>query len=42
MDLPEAFDSLPHDILTAKPHAYGFEMSALKLVYSHLIHRHKL
>ena len=36
MDLSTAFDSLPHDILIAKIHAYGFEMSALKLIYSYL------
>ena len=39
MDLSIAFDSLPHDILIAKIHAYGFEMSALKLIYSCLIDR---
>ena len=39
MDLSKAFDSLPHDILIAKIHAYGFEMSALKLIYSYLIGR---
>ena len=39
MDLSEAFDSLPHDILIAKIHAYGFEMSALKLIHSYLIDR---
>ena len=39
MDLSKAFDSLPHDILIAKIHAFGFEMSALKLIYSYLISR---
>ena len=39
MDLSKAFDSLPHDTLIAKIHAYGFEMSALKLIYSFLIDR---
>ena len=39
MDISKAFDSLPHDILIAKIHAYGFEMSALELIYSYLIDR---
>ena len=39
MDLSKAFDSLPHDILIVKIHAYGFEMSTLKLIYSYLIDR---
>ena len=40
MDLSKVLiDSLQHDILIAKLHAYGFEMKALKLVYSYLINR---
>ena len=39
MDLSKAFDSLSHNILIAKLQAYGFEMSALKLIYSYLINR---
>ena len=39
MDLSKAFNSLFHDILIAKIHPYGFEMSALKLIYSYLVDR---
>ena len=42
MNLSKRFDGLPHDILIAKIHAYGFEMSALKLIYSYLLIGHKL
>ena len=31
MDLPKAFDTLNHDLLIAKLHAYGFNYNALKL-----------
>ena len=39
MDLSKAFDCLQHDLIIAKLHAYGFEMQALKLIYSYLSNR---
>ena len=39
MDLSKAFDCIPHDLLTAKVHAYGFDEDALVLIYSYLKRR---
>ena len=38
-DLSKAFDCLPHDLLIAKLHAYGFEKSALNFIYDYLTER---
>ena len=32
---------IPHDSITAKLHAYGFDMSSLKLMNSYLMNRHE-
>ena len=39
MDLSKAFDTLTHDLLTAKLHAYDFSYSALSLIKSYLAYR---
>ena len=36
MDLSKAFDCIPHDLIIARLHAYGFDENALALVYSYL------
>ena len=38
-DLSKAFDCLPHDLLIAKLHAYGFEKSALNFIRDYLTER---
>ena len=39
MDLSKAFDTINHELLIAKLHAYGFEKSALKLLLNYLSDR---
>ena len=39
MDLSKAFDTLDHDLLIAKLHAYGFDKNALRLIKSYLTDR---
>ena len=39
MDLSKDFDTLIHDLLIAKIHAYGFDIKALKLLHSYLTKR---
>ena len=38
-DLSKAFDCLSHELPLAKLHAYGFSISALRLIYSYLANR---
>ena len=35
-DLSKAFHCLPHELLIAKIHAYGFDMKSLNLIYNYL------
>ena len=39
MDLSKAFDTINHELLIAKLHAYGFGLSSLKLLLSYLTDR---
>ena len=39
MDLSKAFDTLDHELLIAKLHAYEFSKKALKLIHSYLTNR---
>ena len=39
MDLSKVFDSIPHDLITAKLHAYSFSQKTVTFIYSYLKHR---
>ena len=39
MDFPKAFDSIPHDLLIAKMHAYSFSKNSLAFFFSYLKRR---
>ena len=39
MDLSKAFDCIPHDLLIAKLHVYGFSEKTVTFIYSYLKHR---
>ena len=39
MDFSKVFDSIPHDLLIAKMHAYGFSIDTVTSFYSHLKRR---
>ena len=41
MDLFKAFDTLNHDLLLAKLHAYGFDRDSFKVVHSYLSNRYQ-
>ena len=36
MDLSKPFDCIPHELIIAKLHAYGFNLNSLKLINSYL------
>ena len=39
MDQSKTFGILHHDLLTAKPHSYGFDIKTLKLLHTYLTKR---
>ena len=38
-DFSKTFDCLPHDLIVAKLHVYGFSIESLKLINSYLTER---
>ena len=41
IDLSKALDWLPHDLIIAKLHAYGFVKALLRLMHSYLTGRYQ-
>ena len=41
-DLSKVFDCLPHELLMAKLHAYGFDKTSLVLIYNYLSNRKQI
>ena len=41
MDLSQAFDCLPHDLIIAKLHAYGSDKASVRLMHSYLTDRYQ-
>ena len=41
-DLSKAFECMPHELLIAKPDAYGFDKISLKLIHSYLSSRKQM
>ena len=39
MDLSKAFDTINHELLIAKLHAYGFNLDSLEIIFSYLSDR---
>ena len=39
MDLSKAFDFIPHDLLTAKLHAYGLDLDTITFLHNYLKNR---
>ena len=37
-DLSKDFDCFPHELLIAKRHEYGFDITLLNLLYGHIDH----